>query len=98
MYAAFEKQRAELEPNCLCDVRYEDLITDPVGELRRVYEQLDLGDFAEVEPQIEQYRQEHQDYRTTPHNLDEATKAEVRRRWSEFFEKYGYSEQAARIS
>lgn len=97
MYAAFEKQRSELEPGSLCDVRYEDLIADPVVQLRRVYEELDLGDFAEVEPRIEQYREEHQDYRTTPHNLDEATRDEVRRRWSDFFEKYGYSEQAARI-
>lgn len=97
MYAGFERQRAELDPNDLCDVRYEDLIADPVGQLRRVYEQLDLGGFSDVQPRIEQYQRDHQDYKTTPHNLDPETKAEVRRRWSDFIEKYGYSEQAANL-
>ncbi|MEX2188921.1 MAG: sulfotransferase [Pirellulales bacterium] len=90
MYRGFEDQRQRLDPSAVCDVRYEDLVADPVGEVRRVYEQLDLGDYAGVEPKIAAYAAREKNYRTNVHNLDETLKTRIRERWSAYFEKYGY--------
>jgi hypothetical protein len=92
MYQGFEDQRQRVSPDQVCDVRYEELIADPVGQLDRIYDELELGDFDAVRPKIEEYQREHQDYKTNRHNLDDETRDEVRRRWSSYFERYGYSE------
>ena len=48
MYDGFEKQRDALEPGQIVDVRYEDLVADPLGVLETIYERLRLGDFQHV--------------------------------------------------
>ncbi len=90
MYRGFEDQRQRLDPAVVCDVCYEDLVADPAAEVRRIYEQLDLGDYASVEPKIAAYAAREKNYRTNVHNLDESLKTRIRERWSAYFEKYGY--------
>ena len=48
MYDGFEKQRAELDPAQIVDIRYEDLVADPMGVVEGVYQKLNLGDFTPV--------------------------------------------------
>ena len=64
MYDAFERDRHLIGPGQFCEVRYEDLVADPVGQMRAVYEQLDLGDFEAVRPAIEEYFADQKDYKT----------------------------------
>jgi hypothetical protein len=92
MYQGFEEQRAKIDPACICDIRYEDLVRDPVGQLRRVYEELDLGDFSRVQDKIEDFSTERRDYQPTPHNLDDDAKAAVTQRWLGFMKRYGYAD------
>src|SRR4029079_7991805 len=49
MYECFEQDRELTQTGELSDVRYEELVKDQVGQMRSVYQQLDLGDFREVE-------------------------------------------------
>jgi hypothetical protein len=95
MYAAFESDRQLLSDNQLVDLRYEELVNDPVGQLRQVYGQLELGDFARVEPAVTRHLAEVKNYRTNRFVLDEATCDRVRQRWAGYFERYGYATQAA---
>ena len=80
-----------IEDSRICEVRYEDLVKDPVGELRRIYQQLDLGDFEHVRDKIAASVNDRKTYRTTPHSLEEPIKTQIRRRWGKYFEKYGYA-------
>lgn len=91
MYNGFERQREKIDPRNICDVHYESLVQDPVAELRRVYEQLELGDFEELRPQLETYVADRKEYRPNTHELEPEIKDEIRRRWASYFEKYGYS-------
>ena len=43
MYEAFEQDRPLIPPSRFSEVRYEDLIADPIGQMRRIYEELELG-------------------------------------------------------
>lgn len=90
MYAGFERHRDQLDSAHLCEVRYEELIKDPVGQLRQVYEQLELGDFSRVQPQIEAYVRERKDYQPNRHELDPAIVAEIQRRWAGYLARYQY--------
>jgi hypothetical protein len=94
MYAAFEADRELLDDNQLHDLRYEDLVADPLGQLRRIYDQLELGDFSRVEPAAASHLAEVKNYRTNRFVLDETTTDRVRQRWARYFERYGYDPQA----
>jgi LPS sulfotransferase NodH len=90
MYRRFEADRTSLPPNQLVDVRYEELIQDPVAQMRRIYTQLELGDFETLEPKLQQFWSGQSDYRTNQYELDEDLRAEVNRRWGPWMRKYGY--------
>ena len=72
-----------------------ELVADPIDEMRRVYEQLELGGFEAVRPAIEQYFSNQKDYKTNRYQTPPAAKAEINRRWQAFFEQYGYETDGA---
>jgi hypothetical protein len=91
MYTAFAQQRDQVDPGRLIDVRYEDLIADPVGTLRRIYETLRLSDFDSVQPAIEAWAEsEHQVYKPNKHQLSQDQEGMIRSAWQDYFERYGY--------
>jgi hypothetical protein len=90
MYEAFEADRHLLGENQLYDLRYEDLVEDPSGQLRQIYHQLDLGDFDSVEPAVAGHLADVKNYRTNHYDLAEETREQVRNRWNAYFERYGY--------
>jgi hypothetical protein len=93
MYRGFERQRPLIPANRICDVRYEDLVRDPVGQVQAIYDKLELGDFERIRVPLEAYLRDQRDYQTNRHEtLEPEIRAEIRRRWSDYAEKYGYGE------
>jgi hypothetical protein len=90
MYAGYEDQRGRLPPGSLCEVRYENLTADPVGELRRVYEELDLGDFEPIRKAIEEHAEAKRDYQKNRHTLDAELQAMINERCADYMQRYGY--------
>ena len=70
MYTAFESQAHLLDPSRIHEVRYEDLVRDPVGEMRRLYEHLDLGEFDLLQPRLDAYLKQNDGYRTNTYEVD----------------------------
>jgi omega-hydroxy-beta-dihydromenaquinone-9 sulfotransferase len=90
IYQGFFSQRANIPPDQLCELKYEDLVLDPEQELRRIYEQLKLGDFNVAWSEIQAHVAGQKDYKTNRHELEPEFRNEIRRRWSNYFEQYGY--------
>jgi hypothetical protein len=90
MYEAFERQRAAVDRTRIVDVTYEDLVRDPIGRLRAIYEALNLGEFERIRPIFERYFADRRDYRTNTYRRDPAIEAEVDRRWGPYMRRYGY--------
>ena len=55
MYEAYFADRALVPPGQLVEIAYEDLERDRLGQLEMIYERLNMGDFNEVRPALEQY-------------------------------------------
>lgn len=91
MFQQYEATRELIPPGRLYELKYEDLVADPVGQLKTIYERLQLGDFAPVQPAAEAYLAEQKEYKTNRYAQPEAEKAEIRRRWHEYFVRYGYA-------
>lgn len=95
MYDGFTKQRAQLDPAQIVDIRYEDLVADPLSVVEEIYRKLSLGDFARVRGALEAYLHREKSYQTNRHELTPEVRAEIRRRWHHYFEQYGYDTAAA---
>jgi hypothetical protein len=93
-YRVFEEDRKLIDPSRFCEVRYEDLVRDPVGQMRVVYDGLGLEGFEQARPAIEEYAAENDDYRPNRHELDTQTRDEITRRWSGYIQKYDYAVKA----
>jgi len=90
MYAAYAQQRQYVPDERLHELRYEDLVADPVGQIAAIYDRFELGGFDKVQPRLHEYQESRRDYRTNRHRLDEDLRQEIRRRWSWYFEEFGY--------
>jgi hypothetical protein len=90
MFDKFEEARPLLDPSRFHELRYEELVRDPVGQLRRLYEKLELGDFEQVLPKLEQYLRETNDYRTNHYELTPELREKIARRWGQVMARYGY--------
>ena len=90
LYRSFERARASVPVGQLVEVRFEDLLRDPVGEMGRLYDALGLGEFERVGPRVEAYFAERRDYRASSYPRDPVLEAEIDRRWGPFMRRYGY--------
>jgi omega-hydroxy-beta-dihydromenaquinone-9 sulfotransferase len=95
MYEAFERDRGLIAAGQFCEIRYEELVASPVAEMRRVYEELQLGDFEAVRPAIEKYFAGQKDYKTNRYEMTPELHAEITRRWEAFIKRYGYAKESA---
>ena len=76
MYEVFERDRGLIPAGQFCEVRYEELVKDPVGQMRRAYAELALGEFDGVAEQVRRYFAEKSDYKK---NRFEMTEERARR-------------------
>jgi len=90
MYASFQRDRELLADNQLFEVRYEELIENPHAVLQAMYNQLDLGDYSLAREAISGYLEKTRDYRTSDYKVVPEMQEEIRRRWADYGERYGY--------
>lgn len=91
MYAAFERDRHLAGPTQLAEVSYEALVADPVGEVRRLYEELQLGGFETLRPALDAYVAEQKDYQKNRYQMAPELREEIARRWGAYVARYGYN-------
>jgi omega-hydroxy-beta-dihydromenaquinone-9 sulfotransferase len=90
MYEVFERDRGLIPAGQFCEVRYEDLVANPISHMERVYQELNLGGFDKVLPEMQAYFAQKADYKTNRYQLPPELAGEISRRWASFFERYGY--------
>jgi hypothetical protein len=98
MYEKFEAERELIDPAHFCEIRYEELVRDPVGSLRTIYEKIGLDKFDSVLPALEQYVSATEGYRTNKYELTDEARGQVSQRWADFIRRYGYSQEPAAVS
>jgi hypothetical protein len=91
MHKVFEEDRKLIDPSRFCELRYEDLVDDPVGQVRAIYDQLELGEFNSLLPQLEKYVASVSGYRTNRFEISPELRGEIRTRCAAYIEKYGYA-------
>jgi hypothetical protein len=94
LYQRLEDGKRLIRPGRFHELRYEDLLRDPVGEMRLLYDRLELGGFDAVRSRLEAYLAANAGYQTNLYKpLPPDVEAAVERRWGEVIRRYGYTER-----
>ncbi|WP_172449309.1 sulfotransferase family protein [Bowmanella denitrificans] len=78
-------ERHLIPANNLFEVRYEDLVHDPVGNLASLYERLQLPGFEQVKSRFEHFVMAHQHYAVESYQSDDELLNTLRQQWHDGF-------------
>jgi len=91
MYEAFFEDRPLIPSGNYCEVAFEQLERDPIGEIRKIYQSLNLADFSSFEPTLQKYVNSLAGYKKNVfRDLDPELKTRLRREWYQCFEEWAY--------
>lgn len=93
LYAKLEEGKKLIAPSRFHEVRYEDLVADPLGQMEILYKQLEMSGYGELRPRLEDYLAHHASYETNKFKLSPEQRRVVTERWGEVIRHYGYSLQ-----
>ena len=90
LYSGFERNRSLIPAAQYTEVRYEELVKNPVGSLEQIYETLGISDFHAALPAIENSLASREGYRTNRYDVDAKMRDQIKERWSDYIDRYGY--------
>jgi hypothetical protein len=90
LYERLESGKRIIHPSRFHEMRYEDLVRDPVGEMNKLYTHLGLGEFSAVKPHLERYFADKADYQTNRYEESPEFRARIEARWGDVIRRYGY--------
>jgi hypothetical protein len=91
IHERYLEARSLIPAGNLVEVRYEELVTDLVGGMEKVYAGLGLGGFDAVRPRVQGYAARNKNYETNKYPMPPELRAKVRDRWGDLIEKLGYA-------
>ena len=90
LYHAYHLYRPLIPRGNLYELRFEDLQDDPIGELRKIYEQFNFSGFDVLQARLQETLGDHHDYRKNEYELNEDVMRRIYDRWKPAFQRYGY--------
>jgi hypothetical protein len=92
VYDVFFEEQGLIPEGHYHEVGFEELEKDPMGQVRGIYEALDLPAFREVEPALCRYVESLAGYRKNVFpDLPADLRQRVTREWRRCFEEWGYA-------
>ena len=90
MHGAFERARPLIPPSHFAEVKYEDLVADPLAQVERIYGEIGLEEFEPARPAVERYLESMAGYQTNRYTLEPEVRREIAARWGDFIKQHGY--------
>ena len=90
MYTSYLRDRDDLPSNQLMEIRFEDLLADPLQQIESLYEQLELGPFHPNRENIKQYFEKRGDHKKNANRLNAGLESWIDEHWQDYREAFGY--------
>jgi hypothetical protein len=91
LYGLYERDRGLVPPGALCEVRYEELVSNPLDSLENIYINLGLPGFEALRAGVTPYLEAQKSYKKNTYTMDDETKERIRQRWGPTCARYGYA-------
>ena len=91
----YESSKMALQENELIEIRYNDLINNPLKMLENIYNRLEIRGFEKISEKAQKYIDEQKIYETNKHELEKRIIEDVNNNWAEYRKKYGFKKLVA---
>jgi hypothetical protein len=86
----FFEQRKLIPPGRLVEIRYEDLVANPLEQVKQIYSKLGLSGFDRAKPAIQRHIDSQIDYKTNVYKFDRNVIDIVDKNWGFTIKKWNY--------
>jgi hypothetical protein len=92
LYKKYLLEKVALPDHQLCEIAYKDFIDDPMEQLKKIYQQLNLGSFDDIADFMTKEVSQSDAYQKNSYaTIDERMKAQINTRWKFAFDAFGYT-------
>ncbi len=88
---SFFQQKEQIQPGRFVEVRYEDLIQDPMKHLQYIYDTLQIPGFEKAKPELMKYLERQSEYKTNIYTIDQQIIQHVDKNWKFTIDRWGYT-------
>lgn len=90
LYEKLEEGKKLVGPSRFHELKYEDLVADPFGQMQTLYDRLQLGGFERLRPKLAHYLAQHANYERNHFELTSTQRQNITQRWGDVIRRYGY--------
>jgi hypothetical protein len=90
LYGRLEEGKKLVKPSRFHELRYEELVRDPLGQMENLYKRLELSGFDEMSLHLESFLARNANYETNKFQLSTEKRDEITERWGDVIRHYGY--------
>lgn len=91
MYDAYFEEVVLIPKGQFCELRFEDLESDPIEKIQNIYEKLNLNGYKAIESKLHDYIHSLSDYEKNKHNSnDNALRSKIAKAWERNFTAWNY--------
>ena len=76
------EQKKKIPSGNLIEISYEDLVEDPLKQLKNIYQKLNIKGFEKAIPEFEKYLNSKKDYKTNVYKIDKKIIDNVKKNWN----------------
>ncbi len=90
MYEKFYEDIPKIPKGQFIEIKYENLVENPLEELEKIYTQLSIPDFEKAKKNFEIYLNSLREYKVTKYEIDKALRSKIYSELSFTTKKWGY--------
>ena len=87
----YERDKNMLSAGQLIEVRFEDLEENPVAEVQKIYQSLNINDFEKAFANFNSYVEKHKHYKKNKYEIDRKELEQVLKRWDFAMKNWNYN-------
>lgn len=87
---SFFEQKKMIPKSNLIEIKYEDLVKNPILKVKEIYSKLNISDFNKALPEIQKYIDKQKDYKTNVYKIDNKIIENVKNNWNFTIDLWGY--------
>jgi omega-hydroxy-beta-dihydromenaquinone-9 sulfotransferase len=91
LYASYFKQKNLISSDAIVEVRYENFISDPLSETKKIFETLHLSNYTDLEKKLLAYIASQKSFRTSNYNMSTELKNRISDEFAFAFDAFQYS-------
>jgi hypothetical protein len=87
---SYFEQKDQIPPGNLVEMRYEDLVADPIKQITLIYSQLRVPGLEKALPEMRKYLKKQSDYKTNKYTIDNKIIELVNKNWGFTLDRWKY--------